>query len=387
MLSLRRGRARTAAVAAGAIALVVTGALAAPPIRDPAAVPPVPQALASGALTMSNSRDGRSIFSASQLAPGESATGTVTIRNTGSVAGSLVLSPRVAESSGPRGRALLGALRLRIDDVTTAAESDVYSGGLEDLPALALDTLGAGGARSYRFSALLPDGGVSAGGAGDNLLQNATMRVAYDWTLTEAAETPPPPPSPSPPLPPPPSPPGAPSPVAPPADEPPVTAPLVGSVDGTPPRPCRRRQIGNKRNNRLVGTGGGDLIYGKGGADRISGLGGVDCLWGGTGKDRIKGGAGDDRLHGSTGGDVLSGGPGRDRIDGGFGADLIYARDGRNDIIDCGPGRDRVIVDRGDRLRRCERVMRPARRAALGRRDGAYQPVIEAFQAYGATIF
>ena len=362
MLSLRRGRARTAAVAAGAMALVVTGALAAPPIRDPAAVPPAQQALASGALTMSNSRDGRSIFSASQLAPGGSATGTVTIRNTGSVAGSLVLSPRVAESSGPRGRALLGALRLRIDDVTTAVERDVYSGGLEALPALALDTLGPGGERSYRFSAQLPDGGVSADGAGDNLLQSATMSIAYDWTLTEAAETPPPPPS------------------------PPLRRHrprrrlgrrrprprrrasrrwprrLAGSVDGTPPRPCRRRQIGNKRNNRLVGTGGGDLIYGKGGADRISGLGGVDCLWGGTGKDRIKGGAGDDRLHGSTGGDVLSGGPGRDRIDGGFGADLIYARDGRNDVIDCGPGRDRVIVDRGDRLRRCERVMRPARR-------------------------
>jgi len=88
----------------------------------------------------------------------------------------------------------------------------------------------------------------------------------------------------------------------------------------------------------------------------------LDCLWGGTGKDRISGGAGNDRLHGSTGGDVLRGGPGRDRIDGGFGSDVIYARDGRNDVIDCGPGRDRAVVDRGDRLRRCERVQRSARR-------------------------
>ena len=344
-------------VAAGAAAFVVTGALAAPSLLDTAGAPPLQQALASGALTMSNSRDGRAIFSASRLAPGGSATGTVTIRNTGSVAASLVLSPGVAESSGPRGRALLGALRLRIDDVTAAVERGVYHGGLEELPALALDTLGPGSERSYRFFALLPDGGVSADGAGDNLLQRATMSVAYDWTLTQAAEMPPPPPPP-----PSPPPPGAPLPVAPPAGESAEAAPLGGSVAGTPPRPCRRRQIGDKRNNRLVGTRGGDLIYGKGGADRISGLGGVDCLWGGTGKDRIRGGAGDDRLHGSTGGDVLSGGPGRDRIDGGFGADLIYARDGRNDVIDCGPGRDRVVVDRGDRLRRCERVLRPARR-------------------------
>ena len=230
MSLLRRGRARTAVVAAGAMALVVTGALAAPSIRNTADAPSAQQALASGALTMSNSRDDRSIFSASRLAPGGSATGTVTIRNTGSIAGSLRLSPGVAESSGPRGRALLGALRLRIDDITTAVERDVYSGGLEALPALELATLGPGGERRYRFSAQLPDGGVSADGAGDNLLQRATMSIAYDWTLTQAAETPPPPPSPPAPPPPPPSPPGAPPPAAPPAGEPPVAAPPAGNV-------------------------------------------------------------------------------------------------------------------------------------------------------------
>jgi len=149
---LRRGRARIAVVVAAAVGLAVTGALSAPSHRDTLEAAPVQQSFATGALTMSNSRDGRSIFSASQLAPGGSATGTVTIRNSGSVAGSLVLSPGVADSSGPRGRALLGALRLRIDDVTTAVESAVYSGGLEELPALALDTLGPGGERSYRFS-------------------------------------------------------------------------------------------------------------------------------------------------------------------------------------------------------------------------------------------
>jgi hypothetical protein len=349
-------RGRIAAIAAAVAGLAATAALATTTTRDAVVAPPDQQALASGALSMSNSRDGRAIFSASEVAPGVMTTGTVTIRNTGSLAGSLALSPGVAQTSGARGRALLGALRLRIADVTSPVESAVYSGGLEQLPQLALALLEPGSARSYRFSALLPDGGPSADGAGDNLMQHASISVAYDWTLTQASAPPPAPP-----------PPVAPPPVAPPAAGPPAIEHPTGSGTVAPaPRPCRRRLIGNARANRLVGTSRGDLIYGKGGADRILGRGGIDCLWGGTGSDRISGGADDDRLHGGTGDDVLSGGPGRDRIDGGFGSDLIKARDGRNDVIDCGPGRDRALVDRGDRVRRCERVLRPARRA--GRR-------------------
>jgi Ca2+-binding RTX toxin-like protein len=72
---------------------------------------------------------------------------------------------------------------------------------------------------------------------------------------------------------------------------------------------------------------------------------------------------GADQLHGSPGNDVLKGNAGRDSIIiAGFGADLVHARDGEPDWIDCGPGRDRAVVDRGDRVRGCEHVVRPAPR-------------------------
>ena len=315
---------------------------------------------------MSNSRDGRAIFSASNLAPGDSATGTVTIANTGTVAGSLALSARLERTSERGGRALLDALALRIDDVTAGAAAAVYAGPLDAPRALALAALAPGDARTYRFSARLRDGGASPNDRGDNLLQHASLSVAYDWTLTQPEAVPPvttPPPSPPPP---PPTPPHAPAPAA-----PAPAAPAAGESPGAnaPVRPvrrrsraCLRRVVGNARGNRLVGSSRGDLIYGRGGNDRISARGGNDCVWGGTGADRIEGGPGADRLHGSTGADRITGNSGRDSIWGGFGSDVIYARDGERDTIDCGPGRDRAVVDRGDRVRNCEHVLRSPRR-------------------------
>jgi hypothetical protein len=120
---------------------------------------------------------------------------------------------------------------------------------------------------------------------------------------------------------------------------PPVTTtpPIVA-----PPRVTRVIRSGNARANRLVG---GRL------ADRLFGRGGNDVLTGGAGNDHLDGGAGNDRIS-------CGRGP-RDRAFGGTGNDTITCRDGRRGaVVDCGPGRDRAIVDRGDRVRRCEVVIR-----------------------------
>jgi dipeptidyl aminopeptidase/acylaminoacyl peptidase len=66
----------------------------------------------------------------------------------------------------------------------------------------------------------------------------------------------------------------------------------------------------------------------------------------------------DDYLAGGPGNDVFVGGLGRDRMIGAGGNDLFYARDGRQDRIDGGAGRDRAFVDRSDRVRRVELVVR-----------------------------
>lgn len=98
-------------------------------------------------------------------------------------------------------------------------------------------------------------------------------------------------------------------------------------------------------------TGGGG-----GARDALDGGRGADCLDGGAGRDVLAGGAGGDRLIGGGGDDQLLPGGGRDRIAAGPGDDLVFARDGRAEVVDCGPGRDLVSVDAEDELRGCEQV-------------------------------
>ncbi|MEA2123799.1 MAG: hypothetical protein QOI80_581, partial [Solirubrobacteraceae bacterium] len=112
------------------------------------------------------------------------------------------------------------------------------------------------------------------------------------------------------------------------------------TVTPTPAKPCSVVLRGTKRADRLRGTKKGDRIFGLRGNDRLHGGGGRDCVYGGRGRDRVFGGQGRDRLFG---------GPGRDRIG---------ARGARRDVVNCGRGRDVAVVDRTDRVSRCEVVRR-----------------------------
>jgi Ca2+-binding RTX toxin-like protein len=168
------------------------------------------------------------------------------------------------------------------------------------------------------------------------------------------------------------------------------TTPPAGGKPGA----CTNPQTGSARNDLLSGTSFGDLIHGGLGNDVISGFSGLDCLHGdagndrlfggndvdrlfggvgadfldgaagndflsgGTGNDRISGGAGNDQLYGGVGNDNLTGGVGVDRLDGNAGNDVINAYDRRREIVNCGTGVDRVVADRLDVLRQCERVTR-----------------------------
>jgi CSLREA domain-containing protein len=123
---------------------------------------------------------------------------------------------------------------------------------------------------------------------------------------------------------------------------PPPHADQWPAVHGDPVllRPCALRKTGTRRSDVLTGTNRPDYLRGLGGNDHLNGRGGDDCLDGGAGND------------------VLTGGPGKDRLLGGGGNDVVNARDHQKDSVDCGRGRDRAIVDRIDRVRRCERVKR-----------------------------
>ena len=95
-----------------------------------------------------------------------------------------------------------------------------------------------------------------------------------------------------------------------------------------------------------------------GGWTEITGTERNDELIGTKGRDIILGDGGNDRIYAGSGNDEIDGGHGRDHIEAGRGNDVIQSRDGQRDVIDCGPGHDTAIVDRIDRTRHCETVIR-----------------------------
>ena len=81
----------------------------------------------------------------------------------------------------------------------------------------------------------------------------------------------------------------------------------------------------------------------------------VENVSGGGVEDTFTGSRNANTLDGGTGEDFVDGRRGRDELLGGASVDVVRARDGRRDVVDCGQSTDFAIVDRQDRVRRCER--------------------------------
>ena len=118
--------------------------------RRPDAPPRAALDLASGHLSMVNSKDGAAILSAANMAPGGAATGSVTIRNAGDVAGDFKLSKsQLTSTPGPGGGALPGRLSLQVRDVTSPASPVVvYDGPLAAMGDIALGSYAANQTRA-----------------------------------------------------------------------------------------------------------------------------------------------------------------------------------------------------------------------------------------------
>jgi len=181
-------------------------------------------ASATGSLTLSNSKDGAAIFNAAGMRPGEEASGSVTIGNTGTVGAALSVAPASTQDApGASGGRLSDRLQLLVLDITDVqAPRTVYSGVLTAMPAVALGALDAGTQRTFLFVAkLLP-------GADDNAYQGAALSTAFAWSATgtpAATPTPTPSPTPVPPT-------ATPTPAAPPP--PPVVTPPAGPIGDDP---------------------------------------------------------------------------------------------------------------------------------------------------------
>jgi spore coat-associated protein N len=171
-----------------AVAVVCAGAGATRPSEPAQAV----LTGATGDLQVTNSRDGQAIFQAGGLAPGRSVTGTVELKNSGSLPGDLSLQQLdVQDTPGANGGRLSNAVQLEIADVTSGNPTPIFNGQLGGLGSRPLGSIGPGGSRIFRFVASLPDGGSPSGPtAGDNAYAGSGLTVRYAWTATSTGTGP-----------------------------------------------------------------------------------------------------------------------------------------------------------------------------------------------------
>jgi spore coat-associated protein N len=138
----------------------------------------------AGNLAQSNSKEGAAVLTATGMVPGTSTNGTVTIINSGNLAGTFTLSKAgLTDTPGANGGQLSAVLDLSIQDVTSAASPvSVYSGKVGAMGAQSLGKFAAGEARTYRFTVTFPDGGTPASPTtGDNAYKGSAMNVDYQW--------------------------------------------------------------------------------------------------------------------------------------------------------------------------------------------------------------
>ncbi len=145
----------------------------------------------SGSLSIDNNKEGAAIFTAANMLPGDTAQGTVTIRNSGDASGDFSVSDEgLTDTPGPAGGNLSTALDLTIvdlgpdgvpgggDDVTPAT----YNGRFDALPTVDLGNWVTDEQHTYQFTVTFRDTGVPSGPTtGDNAFENASTQVTYAW--------------------------------------------------------------------------------------------------------------------------------------------------------------------------------------------------------------
>lgn len=135
-------------------------------------------AFTTGTLAMSRSGSG-AIFSSSNMKIGATATGSVTITNTGSLAAAYTLDSSVSGDAS-----LAPQLQLTIYADTDNSGTPVYSGAIGGVSGLALGTFAAtSGTHTYYFHITLQSTGTDAG---DNALQGKSATASFTWNATQA---------------------------------------------------------------------------------------------------------------------------------------------------------------------------------------------------------
>jgi hypothetical protein len=142
----------------------------------------------AGTISQSNSKASAAILTASNIVPGNTATGTVDIKNTGSATGTFTLAHTVAVDT-PASPGLSKKLTMVVTDLgnpecvsSCPATVTVYTGLMSAMPlTIPLGTYIAGATHRYQFTMSFPDSGLNGA---DNAYQGASTTVEYNWSST-----------------------------------------------------------------------------------------------------------------------------------------------------------------------------------------------------------
>ncbi|MFL5893379.1 MAG: hypothetical protein ACJ75I_11650 [Solirubrobacterales bacterium] len=145
----------------------------------------------SGEVQISNSLEGLPIVSVANLEPGQTASGQVTLRNTGTVRGYFYLAPLdLLSPPGPGGGTLAENLIVRIFLTRAGTTSQKYGGVLAHMGTITAGRFSPGESGTYRFEVQPKDTGMPAPPTlarpvrGDNKYQGTNASVTLGWSTS-----------------------------------------------------------------------------------------------------------------------------------------------------------------------------------------------------------
>jgi spore coat-associated protein N len=145
----------------------------------------------SGEVQISNSREGLPIVSVANLKPGQTASGQVTLQNTGTVRGYFYLAPLdLLSPPGPGGGTLAQNLMVRIFLTRAGTTSQKYGGVLANMGTITAGRFSPGESATYRFEVQAKDTGMPAPPTlsrpvrGDNKYQGTSASVTFGWSTS-----------------------------------------------------------------------------------------------------------------------------------------------------------------------------------------------------------
>ncbi|WP_110181234.1 TasA family protein [Nocardioides solisilvae] len=135
-------------------------------------------AVTSGTLTQANSKDGRAIFNLTDMKPGDTLNGTLTLTNTGSLPAKFSLTESSSATTFAK-----DVMTMTITDTTTSQQ--VFKGSFGDLVDGSKNALGEfapGAARDFRFT-------VAMDPAAGNDQQGKAASATYTWDSVQLDAT------------------------------------------------------------------------------------------------------------------------------------------------------------------------------------------------------